>query len=106
MMNLSDIQDTVKKWVSEKGFKWSTYAQYCHLVEEVGELGESIVVANGEREPGDGAKGLADHSDINEEIGDVLFSTIALANQYNIDIEKCFQNTLKRYDAKVRRRIG
>ncbi|MBN1503356.1 hypothetical protein JW930_07490 [Candidatus Woesearchaeota archaeon] len=104
MTELNGLQIRVKEWTSEKGFKWSDYAAYCHLVEEVGELGEALVVKHGERKSGTGQIGDADHYDIEEEIGDVLFSTIALANRFNIGLDHCLDKTFDRYDKKVKLR--
>jgi NTP pyrophosphatase (non-canonical NTP hydrolase) len=101
-LTINQIQEISKKWIKENGFKWSSYAEYCHLVEEVGELGEAIVVKHGERQSGSGEQGDADHDNIEEEIGDVLFSTVVIANRYNLDLEKVFEQTIKRYDEKVR----
>lgn len=62
--SLKDAPQIVKDWTGKYGFKWSTYAAYCHLVEELGELGEAITVAQGERKAGSGEESLADHSDM------------------------------------------
>ena len=92
--------------MNQKGFKWTSYAEYCHLVEEIGELGECLTVKLGERKAGSGEEGHADHSDINEEIADVLFSTVVIANRFNVDMEKCFHEAIKRYDKKVEKRLA
>lgn len=97
MLTLKQAQKITKDWIGKKGFKWSAYAAYCHLVEEVGELGE----AHGEREAGSGELGYADHSDMEEELADVLFSIMDIANRYDIDLEESFKKTMKRYDKKV-----
>ena len=101
---MGDMQKISKDWMEQKGFKCSLYADFCHLVEEVGELGEALVVKHGEREPGDGEKGFADHYDIAEELGDVLFSTIVIANKCNVDLDMIFRKTIKRYDKKIEKR--
>ena len=106
MYHMKIIQKAVKTWINKNGSKWSAYADYCHLVEEIGELGEALTVKHGERQAGDGALGFADHSDIEEEIGDVIFSAIVLANKFDVDLDKCFEKTFKRYDKKVERRIN
>ena len=100
-VTLNGSQKVVKDWVKRKGFKWSTYAQYCHLVEEVGELGEALTVHEGERKAGSGSNALADHASLQEEFGDVLFSTLALADRLGIDAEDCFKLAIKRYDRKI-----
>ena len=100
-ITLSELQKIIAEWVKKNNFGWSNYAAYCHLVEEVGELGESITVASGERKAGSGAQALADHTNVSEELGDVLFSLIDISNRYNIDLNKCFKNTIVRYNQKV-----
>lgn len=104
-LTLKNAQKIVKEWIESKGSKWSAYAEYCHLVEEVGELGEALTVQQGERQPGSGEKGLADHHDMDEEIGDVLFSILVMANRLGIDAEACFNTTIERYNKKVEKRL-
>lgn len=104
MTNLKEIQSIVKKWTDEKGFRWSDYAHYCHLVEEIGELGEALTVEKGERQKGSGEKGLADHANLPEEIGDVFFTLVSFANRFDIDLDICLESTLKRYDSKIRKK--
>ena len=104
-ISLKDAQKIVKDWTAKYDFKWSTYAAYCHLVEEIGEIGEAITVGQGERKAGFGEEGFADHSDMLEEIGDVLFCTIDMANRFGVDIEKCFSETIKRYNEKTKKRL-
>lgn len=102
-MEIKELQSKIKRWTDDVGFKWSSYAQYCHLVEEVGELGEAITVKEGERKAGNGKKGLADHSDLKEELGDVLFSVTVIANRFNIDLEQAYVETVLRYNKKMKK---
>ena len=55
------------------------------LVEEVGELAE--VIRKNQRYRGDGNKTIK--GTIEEELYDVLYYVIALANVFNIDLEEC-----------------
>lgn len=107
-LTLKQTQQTIKEWIDAKGSnnKWSRYGEYCHLVEEIGELGEALQVEHGERSPGPGSKGLADHADLKEELGDVFFTTVALMNRYNIDIVDCLETTIERYDKKLERLLA
>jgi len=57
-------QKEVAELVKKFNFNWSVYVQYIHLVEEVGELGETLTVMQGDRQVGSGEKALADHGDI------------------------------------------
>lgn len=95
--NQKEVAELVKKF----SFNWSAYVQYIHLVEEMGELGEALTVKQGDRRAGSGEKALADHGDVEEEIGDVLFSLIDLANRYNLSLDKIMEDTYKRYQKKL-----
>jgi len=98
---LGQYQKAVTELVKKFNFNWSTYVQYIHLVEEVGELGEALTVKQGDRKTGSGKKALADHGDIEEEIGDVLFSLIDLSNRYNLSLDKIMEDVFKRYQKKL-----
>jgi len=100
---LEQYQKEVFELVKKFNFNWSTYVQYIHLVEEVGELGEAITVEEGDRKAGSGEKAQADHGNIEEEFGDVLFSLIELANKYNISLSKVMEDTFKRYEVKLQK---
>lgn len=99
--NLEQYQKEVAELVKQFNFNWSTYVQYIHLVEEIGELGESMTVKEGDRKAGSGEKAQADHGNIEEELGDVLFSLMELANKYNMSLSKVMEDTFKRYKNKL-----
>jgi NTP pyrophosphatase (non-canonical NTP hydrolase) len=99
--SLKDFQKQTQEIINRFNFNWSTYVQYIHLVEEVAELGEAITVNEGDRKSGSGEKALADHSDLTEEIGDALFSVIAVANKLNIDSTQALEEAFKRYQLKL-----
>lgn len=101
---VEQIQKEIHEWVRDKGLKWSLYVQYIHLVEEIGELGESLTVFQGDRKQGSGEKALADHGNVEEEIGDSLFAIISIANELNLDIEKILNETFIRYDLKMKKK--
>ncbi len=101
---VEQIQKEIREWIRDKGFKWPLYVQYIHLVEEIGELGESLTVSQGDRKQGSGEKALADHDDVEEEIGDSLFALISIANELNLDIKKILDETFIRYDMKMKRK--
>lgn len=98
---LEEYQKEVANIVKRFEFDWSSYIQYIHLVEEVGELGEALTVKEGDRQNGSGEKGQADHGNIEEEFGDVLFTLMELANKYNISLSDVMKDTLNRYQRKL-----
>jgi len=102
-LTLKEIQKKVKEWNEKIELNWPKLIQYTHLVEEVGELGEALAVSEGARMPGTGEAGLADHSDVREEIGDTIFSLAAIANECDVDLEDAFNYTLNRYKKKQKK---
>lgn len=102
---LEQYQKEVVELVKKFNFNWSKYVQYIHLVEEIGELGEAITVKEGDRKAGSGEKAQADHGDIEEEFGDILFTLMGLSNKYNISLSKVMEDTFKRYEIKLQKNI-
>jgi len=100
---LEEYQKEAAIIVKKFKFDWSSYVQYIHLVEEVGELGEALTVKEGDRQKGSGEKAQADHGNIEEEFGDVLFTLMELSNKYNVSLTKVMRNTFKRYQNKLHR---
>lgn len=97
-----EYQREVNTCAKKFKFRWSNYVQFMHLVEEVGELGEAITVREGDRKAGVGTQALADHADVREEIGDVLFTVLQLGNQMKINTAQALDDTLRRYRKKLR----
>lgn len=92
-INLSDLQEYIK----EKDFRPDLkHAYFLKLVEEVGELSEAL--RKDKRMKNLGIKGT-----IEEELYDVLYYVLALANVYDIDLEECFHLKEKINDKKYGR---
>lgn len=100
---LGQYQKEVAELVKKFNFNWSTYVQYIHLTEEVGELGEALTVKEGDRRSGSGEKAQADHGNIEEEFGDVLFTLMELSNKYNVSLSKVMEDTFIRYQNKLQK---
>ena len=62
----------------------NTQRYFLKLIEEVGELAE--VIRKNQRMMGGDIKGT-----IEEELSDVLYYVLMIANTYDIDLEKCFK---------------
>lgn len=99
---LKEYQQQIKGVAKEFNFNWSNYVQYIHLVEEVGELGEALTVNQGDRKSGSGENAEADHSSPKDEIGDILFTVIELANNLNLDASEILEETFARYGVKLK----
>ncbi|XEC96530.1 MazG nucleotide pyrophosphohydrolase domain-containing protein [Paenibacillus tarimensis] len=81
-MTLSSLQQYIKEFDYNPNHK---LAYFLKLSEEVGELAETIRKDTRLKDTGE-IKGT-----IEEELCDVLYYILSLANVYEIDLEKCFQ---------------
>ncbi len=91
-MPLKEIQKQVDDWV--KRYKIGYFKPFeilAHLTQEVGELAREVSHLHGaeKKKYGQGAKNLGD------EIIDVLFPLICLANSKGIDLDKVFKKMMK-----------
>ena len=95
-MTLSDLQRFIDEWVRERGGYWSPLSQYVRLVEEVGELGRELNHRYGDkpRLDKDSPRSLAD------ELADILFIVVLLANDLDIQLDAATQDVLKKYEAR------
>lgn len=95
-MTISEAQETVDKWIKQYGVRYfNELTNMACLTEEVGELARIIARRNGEQSFKPGEK-----ADIGEEIADVLWVLICLANQTGTDLE---QELRKSIEKKTRR---
>jgi NTP pyrophosphatase (non-canonical NTP hydrolase) len=95
--DLAAIQAFVDAWIKHRGQYWSPLSQYARLAEEVGELGREINFRFGDkpRAPKDAAGSITD------ELGDVLFIVILLANYLGIDLASGLAATLRKYELRA-----
>jgi NTP pyrophosphatase (non-canonical NTP hydrolase) len=92
-MTLSEAQLTVDKWINDIGVRYfSELTNMALLTEEVGELARIIARNYGDQssKPGDKEGNLAD------EIADVFFVLICIANQTGVDLNKAFKENLEK----------
>ena len=96
-MSLATYQKAVDDWISqfEEGY-WSPLANLARLTEEVGELARAVNHFHGEkpRKPGEPDTAIA------EELGDVIFVAIAMANSLGIDLDEVMAGVLDRYRSR------
>lgn len=96
-MTLQEAQERVDRWIKEVGVRYfSELSQLAQLVEEVGEVARIVSRSYGDQsfKPSDKDVDLAD------ELADVLFVVICLANQTGVDLTDALQRNL---DKKTQR---
>jgi NTP pyrophosphatase (non-canonical NTP hydrolase) len=93
-MELAEAQRRVDAWIGqfEEGY-WPPLANLARLVEEVGELARLMNHRFGPKtkKPGEAEQDLA------EELGDVLFVILVLANEQKIDLGEALERVLEKY---------
>ena len=85
-MEIKEAQKKVDEMIQEYGGYWEPLSMMARITEEVGELARALNIKHG----GKKSKGDGDGRDVEEELSDVLFTTLAIANREGIDLEKEF----------------
>jgi NTP pyrophosphatase (non-canonical NTP hydrolase) len=94
--DLPGIQRFLDAWIKQRGRYWSPLSQYARLAEEVGELGRELNFAYGDKPRADKDSG----GSITDELGDVLFIVVLLANDLGIDLVTALRATLEKYERR------
>jgi NTP pyrophosphatase (non-canonical NTP hydrolase) len=92
-MTLEEAQQQVDQWIKTHGVRYfSELTNMAILTEEVGEVARIMARRYGEQseKESDKAKELGD------EMADVLWVLICLANQTGVDLTKAFQQNLEK----------
>jgi len=97
-MTIKEAQEAVDKWISTYGVRYfNELTNMVILTEEVGEVARIIARSYGEQSIGSAD---VETNDLADELSDVLFVLICLANQTGIDLEKSFQQNLQKKTAR------
>jgi len=90
-MALKDTQKQVDDWVSQhKVAYWTPHEILGRIIEEVGELAREINHIWGPKKK----KDEEDPNEMADELADILFSIICMANSQNIDLDEAFEKTM------------
>ena len=91
-MELSELQKRVDTWIREYGVRYfSELTNMAVLTEEVGELARIMA-----RKYGDQSFKAGEPTDPSDEMADVLWVLLCLANQTGVDLTEAFKKTWKR----------
>lgn len=90
-MPIKELQKTVDNWINQHGVRYfNELTNMAILSEEVGEVARIIA-----RQYGEQSFKESDNAELGEELADVLFVVLCLANQTNIDLQEEFERKLK-----------
>ena len=101
-MQLQDMQRAIDDWIGDNGGYWSELSLLARLSEEVGELARAYNHAFGQKKPKTSEAMVA----IEEEMADVLWILLCMANQQSIDLDAAFRRTLRKVEVRASGRFG
>jgi NTP pyrophosphatase (non-canonical NTP hydrolase) len=91
MAGFTEIQEQVDEWIKNVGVRYfNELTNMAQLTEEVGEVARIIARRYGEQSEKESDK----NKDLGEELADVIFVAICLANQTGVNLEEAFQNKM------------
>lgn len=91
-MEIKKLQKQVDEWINTVGVRYfDELTNMAILTEEVGEVARIIARRYGEQSEKESDKS----KDLGEELADVLFVTLCLANQTGTDLQAAFDNKMK-----------
>ena len=91
-MNLKNAQQEVDNWIKTHGVRYfNELTNMAQLTEEVGEVARIIARRYGEQSEKESDK----NKDLGEELADVVFVVLCLANQTEIDLQAAFDKKME-----------
>jgi NTP pyrophosphatase (non-canonical NTP hydrolase) len=92
-MTINQAQQTVDDWIKSVGVRYfNELTNTAMLMEEVGEVARIMARRYGEQSEKESDK----DKDLGDEMADVLFVLICLANQTGIDLNEAFTKNLEK----------
>ena len=93
MMTIEEAQEAVDQWIKENGVRYfNELTNMAMLTEEVGEVARIIARRYGEQSEKENDK----TKDLGEEMADVFFVLICIANQTGVDLTDALQKNLEK----------
>ena len=97
-----EVQELVDNWIRDHGGYWPPLSMICAIMEELGEVAREINSFEGYKPK----KFKISDSNLGEELADLLFSTICIANHYKIDLGKEFNKIIFKYSNRDANRFS
>ena len=98
-MTIEEAQKTVDNWIKTYGVRYfSELTNMAVLTEEVGELARIMARTYGDQSFKEGEK-----HDLGDEMADVLWVLLCLANQTGVNLTEAFRKNLEKKTARTTR---
>ena len=99
-MTIKELQQQVDKWIKEYGVRYfDEMTNMAILTEEVGEVARIMARKYGEQSFKEGEKNSLD-----DEIADVIWVLVCIANQTGIDLTKAIDNNFAKKSSRDNKR--
>ncbi|HRH56720.1 MAG TPA: nucleotide pyrophosphohydrolase [Chitinophagales bacterium] len=93
MMTIQEAQNTIDKWINSTGIRYfNELTNMAILTEEVGEVARIIARKYGEQSFKESDK----DKDLGDELADVLFVLVCIANQTGVNLTEALEKNLKK----------
>ncbi|MEC8273420.1 MAG: nucleotide pyrophosphohydrolase [Bacteroidota bacterium] len=90
-MSIQQLQQQVDDWIKQYGIRYfDELTNMAILTEEVGEVARIMA-----RKFGEQSYKESDNSDLGEELADVIFVVLCIANQTKINLQESFDDKIK-----------
>lgn len=91
-MDIKNAQQEVDNWIKEHGVRYfNELTNMAQLTEEVGEVARIIARRYGEQSEKESDK----NKDLGEELADVVFVVLCLANQTGVNLQEAFDKKME-----------
>ena len=99
-ITIKEAQERVDKWIKEYGVRYfDEMTNMAILTEEVGEVARIMARTYGEQSFKDG-----ESKELGDELADVLWVVICIANQTGIDLTQAFEKNLAKKTSRDKNR--
>ena len=92
-MNLQQLQSSVDLWITEHGGYWDKFQILARLSEELGEISAAL-------QRNEGLRPRKVDTDLEGEVGDLLFTLAAFANINQISLGQAIEKVLSKYEVR------
>jgi len=101
-MQISELQGTIDQWIQANGGYWDELSLLARLTEEVGEVAREYNHRFGAKRK----KASEGEAALEDELADVLWIVVCMANQQGIDLEAAFGRTMDKLGVRDAGRFG
>ena len=100
-LSLKEFQQQIDEWILDHGGYWPPLSMLGAITEEVGELAKEINYLEGFKpKKSDDAK-----LNVGEELADVIFATICVANYYKVNMNRELTKVIEKYTKRDSKRF-